>query len=84
MTENIENIEKDRCHDCGVRPGELHDKGCDWEICSMYRTQLLSRFCHSEGIRRIPFGTVREIAARIPIKDYGKSSNTESYYDLYL
>ncbi len=61
------------CHDCGVEDGELHKKGCDWEICWKCGGQLLSCFCHSEGIQRIPFGTVREIAARIP---YYNDSNT--------
>ncbi len=59
------NIEK--CHDCGVMPGEIHKEGCDWEICGKCGRQMLTCECDDIGnIDRIPFGTVREIAARIP------------------
>lgn len=59
----------EKCHDCGVIPGELHKIGCNLEICSMCGGQLLSCYCHTEERVRIPFGSVREIAARIPYYD---------------
>jgi hypothetical protein len=55
-----------KCHDCGVEPGQIHEEGCDWEICSKCGGQMLSCGCNAEESNRIPYGTVREIAARIP------------------
>lgn len=57
-----------KCHDCGVERGQLHRDGCDWEICYCCGRQLLSCDCDLkiEQSKRIPYGTVREIAARIP------------------
>jgi hypothetical protein len=31
----------ERCHDCGVKKGEYHHPGCDWEECPHCRTQML-------------------------------------------
>lgn len=31
----------ERCNDCGVEIGGVHHPGCDQEICSLHRTQLL-------------------------------------------
>lgn len=56
----------EKCHDCSVKPGELHKTGCDWEVCFLCGRQLISCYCSTEERERIPFGTVREIAARIP------------------
>lgn len=25
----------EKCHDCGIKPGEIHKMGCDWEVCSI-------------------------------------------------
>ena len=22
----------EKCHDCGVKPGEIHKAGCDWKV----------------------------------------------------
>ena len=55
-----------KCRDCGVSPGQIHKKGCDWEICSNCGAQAFTCGCNTEDSKRIPFGTVREIAARIP------------------
>lgn len=30
-----------RCHDCGVKPGRLHKRGCDSPICTICGVQLL-------------------------------------------
>lgn len=55
-----------KCNDCGADPGQLHETGCDWEICPKCGGQTLSCGCNTEDSKRIPYGTVREIAARIP------------------
>jgi len=34
--------DSDRCHDCQVEQGELHQKGCDVEQCPVCETQLIS------------------------------------------
>ena len=36
---NIETWE--RCHDCGVKKGEYHHPGCDWEECPSCHTQMI-------------------------------------------
>lgn len=55
-----------KCHDCGVEPDQIHEAGCDWEICSKCGRQAWACGCITEDSKRIPYGTVREIAARIP------------------
>jgi hypothetical protein len=54
-----------KCHDCGV-DRQIHEAGCDWEICSKCGKQTLTCNCNAEDSKRMPYGTVREIAARIP------------------
>lgn len=34
--------DSEKCHDCQVERGELHEKGCDVEQCPECRTQLIS------------------------------------------
>ena len=36
---------RDRCTDCGVRPGRFHHLGCDWQECPVCFGQLLSCGC---------------------------------------
>lgn len=33
------------CHDCGVKPGENHKPGCDWERCPFCYGQLIGCDC---------------------------------------
>ena len=34
-----------RCHDCGIIEGQLHETGCDMEICPFCNGQLISCKC---------------------------------------
>lgn len=34
-------MSKPNCHDCGAKPGELHDPGCDMEQCPECGGQLI-------------------------------------------
>ena len=38
-------MEKQTCHDCSIKEGELHKVGCDMEICPFCLGQLLSCDC---------------------------------------
>jgi len=37
------------CHDCGVKPGELHKEGCDSPHCTVCGIQLLQCGHYPEG-----------------------------------
>ena len=41
-----EIMSNETCHDCGVKSGELHIRGCDWERCRFCGGQLISCNCH--------------------------------------
>lgn len=34
-----------RCHDCGIKHGELHHMGCDVERCPRCEGQLITCYC---------------------------------------
>lgn len=55
-----------RCSDCAVKEGELHWVGCDWEVCPICGGQRMCCDCKLKGKKRIPYGCVREIAAKVP------------------
>lgn len=38
----VDEIQGQRCHDCGCKPGKLHHLGCDMEECPVCHGQLLS------------------------------------------
>lgn len=37
-----------KCHDCGVSVGQLHERGCDTEVCPFCFGQLISCDCSYE------------------------------------
>jgi hypothetical protein len=37
----------EECHDCGVGPGEVHERGCDTERCSVCGIQFIQ--CYHPG-----------------------------------
>lgn len=39
------------CYDCGAKPGELHDPGCDVERCPECGYQFISCGCKNEDIK---------------------------------
>jgi hypothetical protein len=39
-----------RCHDCGAREGELHQRGCDMERCPFCHGQLIGCDCAYEKL----------------------------------
>lgn len=45
------------CHDCGVKQGELHEPGCDMELCPRCLGQALSCACgdNARYHDRIPY-----------------------------
>jgi hypothetical protein len=44
-------LKKEDCHDCGAKPGEFHDPGCDTEQCPLCGFQVIS--CeHGEDVFR--------------------------------
>ena len=43
---------RNRCGDCGVRPGGYHHLGCDMQRCPLCRGQLMSCECRFDGDSR--------------------------------
>ena len=54
------------CHDCGVKEGEIHQLGCDMEICPKCHKQLITCGCFhkkNELPFRIPYILVPNLCA---------------------
>ena len=45
----------EKCHDCGVKLGQYHKAGCDWERCATCGLQRISCTCQKTRVR-VPFG----------------------------
>lgn len=43
------------CPDCGAKPGELHDPGCDHEQCPCCREQAIGCDCSCDDSERLPW-----------------------------
>jgi hypothetical protein len=51
-------VSHDRCHDCGARPGQMHQEGCDVEQCPGCGGQRLTCGCEDDDVRglaRLPW-----------------------------
>lgn len=44
----VKDMERIRCHDCGVEPGEFHLPGCDTEQCPKCGRQIITCSCFIE------------------------------------
>jgi hypothetical protein len=54
------------CHDCGVKEGEIHQLGCDMEICPKCHKQLITCGCFKKRTElpfRIPYILIPNICA---------------------
>lgn len=50
--------EKAVCGDCGVTEGEIHESGCDMEVCPFCGGQLISCDCDIDGKGNEPFSDI--------------------------
>jgi len=45
LREDLKDVHREFCHDCGTPEGFLHEPGCDCEICPFCFGQLISCRC---------------------------------------
>jgi len=53
-----------KCHDCGVSEGELHEYGCDMERCPICGGQFISCGCSNQYVNRVPYIVYPNICVR--------------------
>jgi hypothetical protein len=69
MTEGLRN-----CGDCGAKPGEFHEHGCDVERCALCGGQAICDNCVYE-LNGMPMATLEEEHPEI----YGGGPTAEMY-----
>jgi hypothetical protein len=52
------------CHDCGVKEGQIHKRGCDMERCPKCGGQRIICNCNARGLKPIPYIVWPNICSR--------------------
>lgn len=64
--------ENRKCHDCGVKEGQIHEWGCDMERCPFCGWQLISCNCASEMFQVDELSDELDIKRRAMITEKGR------------